>query len=85
MQAVTSTDMAIYALELAIVDMMRAKVTLQAGIGDNLPMLYGAEAVLNDTMQRAERLDGDLGPAWGEIQDRIAALGGVGVEDWAEG
>ncbi len=80
----SDTERAIYALDRLIVDATRAKVTLQAGMGGDLAALYGAEAVLNDTMQRAERLDGDLGPAWGEIQDRIAALGGVGVEDWAD-
>ncbi len=80
----SDTERAIYALDRLIVDATRAKVTLQAGMGGDLAALYGAEAVLNDTMQRAERLDGDLGQAWGEIQDRIAALGGVGVEDWAD-
>ncbi len=81
----TPTKKAIDVLDRLIVDATRAKVTLQAGMGGDLAALYGAEAVLNDAMQTAERLDGDLGPAWGEIQDRIAALGGVGVEDWAEG
>ncbi len=91
-QAVTTTDGALFDTWKAADGLSqmheataKAKTILEAGLrGDDLAAMYGAEAVLTDAMQMAERLTDDLGPLWGQVMDRIAALGGVGVEEWAE-
>lgn len=81
MQAISGTDRAIDGMQQAGLALTRAAAVLQGGPGVDLATLYGQDATLTAVLQAAGRLEDALTPAWEQINERIKALGGIGVED----